>query len=235
MNGIEQYLYLVVNRENHFVYCMCNNSSVSNAVSKGFMNSSVMVIPYSLFNRPKHIIDYNKNENITCKLVHQMNYGSTTLESNLGEKVEQTPSKTLFDIIVVESGTDESWPQKRKLANLRSAILFNLENKLKRYMARNKEFFYDETFYNFLTKELDLCVLQENFFTVPILEYSKIINLPPKQTYYDLKMKHDTFELCIFRHSALWQKYVDKVNHLTDENKEIYLNFESELSGMNRE
>jgi hypothetical protein len=33
MNGIEQYLHLVVNRENNLIYSMCNNcSAIANAV-----------------------------------------------------------------------------------------------------------------------------------------------------------------------------------------------------------
>lgn len=235
MNGIEQYLHLVVNRENNLIYSMCNNSAIANAVSKGFLNSSVMVIPYSIYNRPPYINDYFKNESLTCKLLHQLNYGSTTLESNLGEKVEQTPSKTLFDIVLVDSNHSQDWIQTRKIANLRNVTLSNLEHRLKRYMARNKEYFYDEVFYNFLSKNLNLCVPEQNIFTTPILDYANIIELSPKQAFYDLKLKHDSFELCVFRHSALWHKYVDKVNCLVEENRQIYLNFESELSGMNRE
>jgi|688.fasta_scaffold53011_4 hypothetical protein len=234
MNGIEHYLHLVVNRENNLIYSMCNNSSIANAVSKGFINSSVMVIPYSIFNRPTYIIEYSKKENITCKLLHQLNYGSTTLESNLGEKVYQTPSKTLFDVLPVEFIEDELWIETRKIANLRTTILSNLEHRLKRYLARYKEYFYDEVFYNFLSKNLNLCSPENNLFVTPILEYADIVGLSPKEAFYDLKSKHDSFELCIFRHSALWQKYVDKVNCLTEDNKQIYFNFESELSGMNR-
>jgi hypothetical protein len=234
MNGIEQYLYLVVNRENNFIYSMCDNCSIANALSKGFINSSVMAIPYTLFKRPATVINYVKNEHITYKLVNQFMYGGNNLESNLGETIKKTNTGKLFDIVLIDTNLPNDWIKIRKICNTRTIILTNLENKLKRYFARYKESFYDESFYNFLTKELEECFPTENIFSPLILEYAKIIKLEPNETFQHLKMKHDCFKLCIFRHTALWEKYVDLVIKTDEEKNELYQNFEFELMGMNR-
>lgn len=234
MNGIEQYLYLVVNRENNFIYSMCENCSIANALSKGFFNSSVMVIPFEIKSRPISVNEYTKKENITYKLVNQFMYGGSNLESNLGETVKKTNSGKLFDIVLVDVNIEKEWIRIREIANIRTSILTTLEHKLKRYLARYKEFFYDEAFYNFLSKELDQCSVTENIFSSLILEYAKTIKLTPAETFFHLKMKYDSFKICVFRHSALWEKYVFKVNQLEEETKEFHQEFEFELMGMNR-
>jgi len=59
LDGIKQYLYLIVDRETNLILTRCQNASTANAVSRGFLNSTVMVI-----NRP----DFFHNEKMkgTC-------------------------------------------------------------------------------------------------------------------------------------------------------------------------
>lgn len=198
------------------------------------MNSSVMTIPYIFFNRPTTVNNYTIDENITYKLVNQFIYGGNNLESNLGETVNKTDSGKLFDIVLVNTNLLNEWIEIRKICNVRTKILTNLEHRLKRYLARYKEFFCDESFYNFLSEELKKCSPTENIFSPLIIEYAKTINLTPTETFYHLKMKHDSFKICIFRHSALWEKYVDLINQTKEEKNQLYQNFEFELMGMNR-
>jgi len=233
MNGIEQYLYLVVNRENNFIYSICNNCSIANALSKGFINSSIMAIPYSLFNRPLYINDYLKSEKVTCKLITKLRFSG--VDSNLGEKVEEILSGKLFDVAFVETEISEEWLKTRKIANVRTLMLTNLEHRMKRYLSRHKEFFYDDCFYNFLSEEFEKCSPSEEVFSVLISQYAKTIKMTPKETFYHLKMKYDTFKAGVFRHHALWEKYVDKINKLEQEQISLYQNLEFEMTGMNRD
>jgi hypothetical protein len=71
LDGIKQYLYLVVDRETNLILTRCQNASIANAVSRGFLNSSIMVIYYPFLNIKGGINEYSENKNISYKLIRK--------------------------------------------------------------------------------------------------------------------------------------------------------------------
>jgi hypothetical protein len=219
LDGIKQYLYLVVDRETNLILTRCQNASTANAVSRGFLNSSIMVIYYPFSNIKSGINGYSENKNVTYKLVRKFNMPvGSGVESNIGEQVDHINSNRLFDIVEV-SDVSDAWIENRYIANLRSRAFSFLEMTLERHLSRFKQFVSDEMLYSYLAKELAQCNPEQNSYTPAILNYSEIVELPPQAVYYDLSMKYDSFNLTVLRFSAIWEKYIPKVNTIATESE----------------
>lgn len=232
LDGIKNYLYLVVDRETNFVLTRCANASIANAVSRGFANSSIMVIVNNSWFNDDRIKNYSNEETITFKLTINNFSGIASLESNIGEKKE---SNYYFDLEEV-SIMDEDWIKNRKIANIRSYIFSVIESKIERYLARHISFVGEETLYSFISENLQKCNPTKNYYTEPLLEYSEILSIDPKEAYYDLKMKYESYNCMLLRYSAIWEKLIERVNEKVDLTniKTFYYEVESELAGMNR-
>jgi hypothetical protein len=234
LDGIKQYLYLVVDRETNLVLTRCQNASTANAVSRGFLNSTVMVI-----NRPKCFHNdkmqvYHKDSQITFKLITNNFSGISSLEANVGEK--NNSSKYNFDLVEYDN-SDQQWIDKRELANIRSNIFSTMESKIERYLARFYSFVGDNILYQYLSQEFNRCNPENDYYSESIIEYSKILLITPREAFNDLKMKYDSFCLTTVRYSAIWEKYITSIN-ATNEYSNInyfYACIESELAGMNRQ
>jgi hypothetical protein len=233
LDGIKQYLYLVVDRETNLILTRCQNASIANAVSRGFLNSSIMVIYYPFLNIKGGINEYSENKNISYKLIrkYSMPVGSG-VESNIGEQVEYINSNRLFDIIEV-SDVSTDWMNSRQTANLRSKTFSHFEIAIERHLVRFKQFVADEILYQYLAKELTLCDPDTDTYTTAILNYSEIVELDPRAAYYDLTMKYDSFNLTVLRFSAIWEKYISKVNMINDQQEadNILNEFSLEING----
>jgi hypothetical protein len=91
-----------------------------------------------------------------------------------------------------------------------------LESKIERYLARVKTFSGDEIFIPYMDKELRLCNTEQQHFTPAVLEWASIAGLTPAEAFKELTYKVSSVQLSVTRLNALWEKYVDKINALTD-------------------
>jgi hypothetical protein len=233
LDGIKHYLYLVVDRETNRILTRCLNASTANAVSRGFLNSAIMVINRPDFFYDEKMKEYHKNNEITFKLTIKHFSGVASLESNAGEKT--TIGNEHFNFIE-DTSVDYDWNNKRLLANTRSEIFSNIESKIERYLARYSSFVGNSILDQHLSQEFNKCNVDENYYSEAIIEYSKILSMAPREAFIDLKMKYDSFCTIIIRYAAIWEKNILKINSTTDySNKgQLYLDVEAELAGMNR-
>jgi hypothetical protein len=234
LDGIKQYLYLVVDRETNLILTRCQNASTANAVSRGFLNSTVMVINRHDFFHNEKMKQYHKTSQTTFKLTIKNFSGISSLESNVGEK---THTGTYYFNLVEESIENEKWNNNRSLANNRSEIFSNIEAKIERYLARYSLFVGDSILYQHLSQEFDRCKIADGYYSESIVEYSKILSMTASEAYNDLKMKYDSFCLTTIRYSAIWEKAILKINSTTDYSNVnyFYTDVEAELAGMNRQ
>jgi hypothetical protein len=234
LDGIKQYLYLVVDRETNLILTRCQNASTANAVSRGFLNSTIMVINRPDFFYNDKMQKYHDNSQITFKLTTSDFSGISSLEANVGEKI--TNSNYNFNFIE-QSNLDQIWIDKRTLANTRSKIFSTIEAKIERYLARYTLFVGDGILYQYLAQEFDRCEVKDNYYSESILEYSKILSMSPNEAFNDLKMKYDSFCLTSVRYAAIWEKTIIAINSMNsyDNVNYFYADIEAELAGMNRQ
>jgi len=234
LDGIKQYLYLVVDRETNLVLTRCQNASTANAVSRGFLNSTIMVINRPDFFNNDKMQKYRDNNQITFKLTTNDFSGISSLEANVGEKVANSNYNFNF---IEQTVVEQSWTDKRKLANARSKIFSIIEAKIERYLARYTLFVGDSILYQYLAQEFSKCDVKNNCYSESILEYSNIMSMLPSEAFNDLKMKYDSFCLTSVRYAAIWEKTVIAINAMktySDINY-FYADLEAELAGMNRQ
>lgn len=234
LDGIKQYLYLVVDRETNLILTRCQNASTANAVSRGFLNSTIMVINRPDFFNNDKMQKYHDNSQITFKLTTNDFSGISSLEANVGEKVANSNYNFNF---IEQTIVEQSWTDKRKLANARSKIFSIIEAKIERYLARYTLFVGDSVLYQYLSQEFGKCDVKNNCYSESILEYSNIMSMLPSEAFNDLKMKYDSFCLTSVRYAAIWEKTVIAINAMktySDINY-FYADLEAELAGMNRQ
>ena len=234
LDGIKQYLYLVVDRETNLILTRCQNASTANAVSRGFLNSTIMVINRPDFFNNDKMQKYRDNNQITFKLTTNDFSGISSLEANVGEKVANSNYNFNF---IEQTVVEQSWTDKRKLANARSKIFSIIEAKIERYLARYTLFVGDSILYQYLAQEFSKCDVKNNCYSESILEYSNIMSMLPSEAFNDLKMKYDSFCLTSVRYAAIWEKTVIAINAMktySDINY-FYADLEAELAGMNRQ
>jgi hypothetical protein len=230
LDGIKQYLYLVVDRETNLILTRCQNATTANAVSRGFLNSTVMVINRPDFFQDDRMRSYHTNNQISFKLTISNFSGISSLESNVGEK---SYSEThYFDFVECDIENQE-WKEKRKLANTRSKIFSIIESKIERYLARYMSFVAEMIVFQHLSQEFHNN--DSDIYSDAIIEYSKILSLTPTEAFNDLKMKYDSYCLTSIRYFAIWEKSILSINSQTKYTNLIYADLEAELAGMNRQ
>lgn len=234
LDGIKQYLYLVVDRETNLILTRCQNASTANAVCRGFLNSTIMVINRPDFFNNDKMQKYHNDSQITFKLTTNDFTGISSLEANVGEKVANSNNRYDF---IEQIKLDQIWLDKRNLANIRSKIFSIIEAKIERYLARYTLYVGDSVLYQYLAQEFGKCDVKNNCYSESILEYSNIMSMSPSEAFNDLKMKYDSFCLTSIRYAAIWEKTVIAINTMktySDINY-FYADLEAELAGMNRQ
>lgn len=231
LNGLKQYLFLVVDQETKGILTKCSSMATANAVSKGIPNSSPMLVRYPYLNH--NVNRYHTDTSLNYKLVKAAASiaGSMPSEVNVYETVKKTNSNNTFEL--VEIPTDENWLERRGLANFRSLKMEYLESTCERYMARIKNFAGDELFFQYLGKQLDLADITTNQFPNSIIEWADINQVSNNAAYYELKMIYDSVGITMFRVHAIWSKYADKINNINSEKEltelTLFSNLESEF------
>ena len=239
LDGIKEYLFLVVDNDSSGILTKCVSASCANAVSKGALNTSTMVVKFSFMRNNHDINRYQDNAEINYKLVRL--YDPDELkkklvnwkgEANNYQYQESKNPSTTFDIVELDQKyLTEEWLNKRNLCNLRARHLRNLETMCERYVARTKTFFSDEIFLQYLSTQLPLVKSQTNDYPDSIKEWAEIRSLTPQSAYNELKMIYESTGITMMRAHAIWHKYVDLINNLDTEEdlKGIYAKIETEL------
>jgi hypothetical protein len=231
LNGLKQYLFLVVDQETKGILTKCSSMNTANAVSKGILNSSPMLVIYPHLNH--NINKYSTDYTLNYKLVRDIVPDDKNMPSEMCV-YDTTPninSKNVFSLIPIS--TDPTWLEKRKLANYRSLKMAYLELTCERYMARIKNFAGDELFFQYLGKQLELVDVATNCFPDCIKEWADINEVSDSAAYYELKMIYDSLGITVFRIHAIWSKYVEKINNTYSEEEfdkiRLFSNLESEF------
>jgi hypothetical protein len=237
LEAVKQYLFLVVDQETFGVITRCPTISIANAVSKGILNSSPMVIFYPYTGISGGINIYRDDISLNYQLVRRgskiVNTGFIASECNVAKIVEETPSKRFFDLVEYpKEFLSQDWYAKRWLGNARADAIMILEQRCERYLSRSKHFIGDEMFLQFLGKELDLCDPKTTTYTPAIQEWADINNRAVDAAYQELKMNYESSNISVMRIHALWNKYVEIINSKTEKSDmedALFMQLESEF------
>jgi hypothetical protein len=205
---IGQYCYTVVDRQNNLVLSCCPTPSMANAISNGFLNSAVMVIPLDTLNSEIDLSNYGKDPKLTFKIVRYFkDVPPRTTEVNIAEPRQSYPDSPLYDLVNFDEFS-ESWVEKRKLANKRLNLVNYLEKAIERYTIKFREFAQDDLFY--------LSFLKESIGpqSDSIKEYALISGISEEESFKHLKNKFESMTISIIRAKALWEKYVSYINKI---------------------
>ncbi len=243
LDATKQYLFLVVDQETFGVVTRCPTISIANSVSKGILNTSPMVIFYPYVGVVGGINTYRDNLNTNFQLIRRgskiINTGFISSECNVAKIVDETPSKRFFDLVdLPKEFLTEAWLEKRKLGNTRADALMVLEQRCERYLSRVKHFIGDEIFLNFLSKELYNCNPDNGNYSHSIIEWADINNKTPSDAYQELKMYYESSSISVMRIHALWNKYSEIINSVTDQNQmeeALFIQLEAEFRFGSRE
>lgn len=215
-----KYKIFLVDNESFLILCEVSSVPIANALSLGLLNTTVMVVN----------IDQDYSDDLVFRLLQ------TVTVQKIGEGNAAFISKDLDKkkrhAIELFDSPSERFLERKKLSKVRRTGIQNLERGCQRYLARLHDFFADTDFYSALIKELDICDPANNFYTEALIDYSKILRQDVSTTYKELKMMYDSYSASVFKMHALWRKYVDKINLLSDP-REIHIcsinQFESEI------
>lgn len=215
-----KYKIFVIDNETFLILCETNSVPIANAISMGLLNTSVMVVN----------IDQDYDDNLNYKLLQTVTVQKTG-EANAAFISQDLDKKKRHAIELVDNPSDR-FLERKKLAKLRRTGMQHLECGCQRYLARLHDFFADSDFYMILSKELDQCDPENDFYTDAFREYADIANQDVSVVYKELKMMHSSYSINVFKMHAIWRKYVDKINLLFDA-REIHIcsinRFESEI------
>jgi hypothetical protein len=113
----------------------------------------------------------------------------------------------MFALVPMPTPTS-NFLKKKSLSITRAIGLIALEQKIERYLVRAKFFCGDEIFIPFIAEELKK---QES---LPILEWARIQDISEDAARKDLEIKVKSAQLITLRLSAIWEKYVKRINAL---------------------
>lgn len=110
-----------------------------------------------------------------------------------------------------ENELSESDKTLIKLAQDRESTLLKLEIQLDQYRRRFYST-YDSGFYHWVGDALKQSDPKSGKFSSGITEFSSITGIDPVATYYDFKMKHDSYALINIKMWAYYEKYKRLIN-----------------------
>jgi hypothetical protein len=224
---------LLVDQETFGVLSYSSSLTVVHALSDGIPNSSVMSVTFPFgFDKLKGTgLEFRLDENYI--LLQSSPTAFIASECNVAKASPSLPPGKLFDLIDMETVTDE-WTEKKKIAKRRNLGLWLLEQKIERYIARAKFFLGDDILIPFMTSEIAKCNFDNNVYSDVITEWATIANVTPAEAYHILSNKISSTNIIVSRLHALWFKYVNKINSIDDEQSILQLvryNLESDLRG----
>lgn len=221
----------LVDQETFGIVAYNTSIPVMHALSDGIQNSSVMTV---VLLPPD---DRFKNAGLDNSLLtsHHILLRSNTQalipsECNVAKvaNINQMFAVTDMDASLV---TPE-WIAKKQLAKNRLIGLWLLEQKIERYMARAKFFAGDDYLIPFMRDEIQKCNVDNRVYSDAIVEWASIAGITSDEAFHLLSNRVSSANLIVSRLHALWFKYVNKINALSNEIEIldlVRLNLESEL------
>lgn len=236
-NGFKEYLFLVVDNYSNGVLTKCVSASCANAVTRGMLNTTTMVIKFPFMKTNHNINRYQDDVRLNYKLVKPFSINNSKIkppdpdgEANNFSYYETENADKPFDLIDLEKKfINADWIQRRKLANFRSQHLRNLEAICERHMARLKSFVSDEAFFIYLSTQLPL--VNGSNYPSSIREWADIYGISYESAHDELQMIFESTGISVMRVNAIWTKYVDLINSLSSEEEilDLYQKIETEL------
>lgn len=200
----------VVDNETFLILCSTDSIRVANAICKGLINATTMVVSINQEYEPdKHYYL------LQTRTVGKYGEGNAAKISNTLEKNKRHALEEVLDV-------PDRFLERKELVRIRKYGIEHLEKGCIRYSARLVNFFEDSVFLHFISRELELCDPINNLFSDGILEWATIYGMVPKAAYHELKMHYDSTKISVIKIHALWNKYTDKINTLTNI-KDIHL------------
>ena len=181
--------------ETEGVLCESTTPSIAQAVSLGFINSTIKVLPLSFSKFKETYGHYNFNQ-LDTFYTHQ----------NMQVK-EMNPN------IVTDK-----WISTKKLAHLRNNFHSAWEARCKQFLQnRNHDFHTLGVFDGYLWNQIEKCDPTNNYYTQAIQEWASISDVCPDTAYQELKMRAESIALQYIRNHAVYQRYVQLINKETTE------------------
>jgi hypothetical protein len=201
---VQKRLYqLLIDQETFGVLASVNSVSVLQALSAGINNSSVMLVDL-----PGADINLELLKDVNVILGRKSIQALIPSEINVAKPLASVPGDNMFGLVPMSEPTND-FLEKKKLAIMRAIGLIKLERKIERYLVRAKFFCGDEIFIPFIAEELRK---QES---LPILEWARIQGISEDSARKDLEIKVKSAQLITLRLSAIWEKYVKRINALS--------------------
>jgi hypothetical protein len=194
---------LLIDQETFGVLASVSSISVLQALASGINNSSVMVV-----NLPGANINLDLLREVNVILGRKSIQALIPSEINVAKTLSSVPGDNMFGIVAMADPTS-SFLEKKNLAIARATGLINLEQKIERYLVRAKFFCGDEIFIPFIAEEL------KKHESLPILEWARIQGISEDSARKDLEIKVKSAQLITLRLSAIWEKYVKRINALS--------------------
>jgi len=222
--GVKQYLFLVVDQESKGILTSCSSPTIANSVSKGIINSSPMTVHFLHLGTGHPINNYRNTIENNYKLVS--NNPSMGSEVNVSEYVKKTISGKLYDL--EEFFPDQQFLEKRNLANTRCRSISELETFCERYLSRIKNYAGDDILFLALEKDIEYYNLTGKY-SNGIIEWAEINNVSLDAALQELKMLLDTAKITAVRIHAIWNKYVNYINSLSEYDPDLGIKIQAEL------
>jgi len=190
--------YIVVDSHTDGILCECYSVSIAHSVSKGFINSTLKILPASV---PWLYDQYNKDYNSFEVFYQHRNMQIFEMKSELI--------------------TDE-FVSLKKLAKLRNSVQHVWEARCRQFLLdRNYEYFANSELEGYLLVELNNCNTTKNFYTPAITEWAELNEISADVAYQELRMRSTSIGRQHIRNHAIHQKFVNLINQQFTEKEMI--------------
>ena len=224
----------LVDQETFGIIAFNSSIPIIHALSDGIQNSSVMSVvlvpPDERFKGAGLDPSVLNSHHVLLRSDSQSLIPS---ECNVAKLAKVANINQLFAVADMDpSLITPAWIAKKKIAKSRLLGLWLLEQKIERYMTRAKFFSGDDHLIPFMREEINKCNFDGKVYSDAIVEWASIADTTPDEAYHILSNRVQSANLIVSRLHALWFKYVNKINALSEEAEIldlVRLNLESEL------
>jgi hypothetical protein len=178
----ENWKFLLIDRNNDGILCLCSNRRVGQNLSLGMLDTKVIELPLHRYKFREFLgVDFDK------KLL------------KVSGKREIRP--------LSESELSERYLARRNEARIREKYLELLE--MMSFLSRRKKFLpYPDEIYSILNDEIRASNPSQRQYSEGIVEYAEIQDIPVESAFYEIQFKLESYKTVMIRDYALFEKYV---------------------------
>jgi hypothetical protein len=187
--------YLLVSHENFCVYTFTPRKHTALALAEGDSDIFVFGATYANMNAKDYESIWNRD------LFYDKTYNLDLVKNELN--------------IVDDTKISQSWLDKRVLIRSRQELFFAWETHTTNANLRTQKSLW-ENLNVYIEQELDKCVPKINQYTWAIEEWARIIQVPVKEAYKELKLQVESDKLKRFRIEAMAEKWKRTINAMTN-------------------